>query len=30
VEDYVMMAKRTARLTQDLAAETVGTAVTVS
>lgn len=30
VEDYVMMAKRTARLTRELAAETVGTAVTVS
>ena len=30
VEDYVVMAKRTARLTQELAAETVGTAVTVS
>jgi hypothetical protein len=30
VEDYVMMAKRTARLSEELAAETVGTAVTVS
>ncbi len=30
VEDYVMMAKRTARLSQELAAETVGTAVTAS
>lgn len=30
VEDYVMMAKRTARLTQEPATETVGTTVTVS
>jgi hypothetical protein len=30
VEDYVMMAKRTARVTEELATEAVGTAVTVS
>lgn len=30
VEDYVIMAKRTARLSEELAPETVGTAVTVS